>query len=81
MTGPDFNETAVHQYRARRPPGLAIRDELEDYYGKGVHHGHLYPNLDTLVDKGLVEKEQRDQRTNMDTITDRGRKEIEAQRE
>lgn len=38
------------------PHGLAIKDELEDYYEKEIHHGRLYPNLDTLVDKGLVEK-------------------------
>ena len=38
------------------PHGLAIKDELEDYYEKEVHHGRLYPNLDTLVNKGLVEK-------------------------
>ncbi|MFO7907959.1 MAG: helix-turn-helix transcriptional regulator [Pirellulaceae bacterium] len=44
--------------------GLAIKEELEDYYEKEIHHGRLYPNLDTLVEKGLVEKGQRDRRTN-----------------
>jgi len=29
------------------PHGLAIKDELEDYYEKEIHHGRLYPNLDT----------------------------------
>jgi len=33
------------------PHGLAIKDELEDYYEKEIHHGRLYPNLDTLVEK------------------------------
>ena len=37
------------------PHGLAIKEELEAYYEKEIHHGRLYPNLDTLVDKGLVE--------------------------
>ena len=46
------------------PHGLAIKDELNDYYEKEIHHGRLDPNLDTLVDKGLVEKGERDQRTN-----------------
>ena len=60
------------------PYGLAIKDELEDYYEKEIHHGRLYPNLDTLVDKGLIEKRQRDRRTNEYTTTRRGSREIEA---
>lgn len=63
------------------PHGLAIKEELEDYYQKEIHHGRLYPNLDTLVDKGLVEKGERDRRTNVYTITRRGKREIEARRE
>ena len=63
------------------PYGLAIKDELEDYYEKEIHHGRLYPNLDTLVDKGLVEKGQRDRRTNYYSLTRRGRREIEARQD
>ena len=62
------------------PHGLAIKDELEKYE-KEIHHGRLYPNLDTLVDKGLVEKGQRDRRTNYYTLTRRGRREIEARQD
>lgn len=62
------------------PHGLAIKEELEAYYEKEVHHGRLYPNLDTLVDKGLVKKGQIDKRTNAYSVTDRGRREIEARR-
>ena len=61
--------------------GLAIKRELESYYDSDVNHGRLYPNLDTLVDKGLVEKGQRDRRTNFYSLTRRGRREIEARRE
>lgn len=61
--------------------GLAIADELGDYYTKEVQHGRLYPNLDTLVDKGLVEKEQQDGRTNSYSLTGRGRRELEARQE
>jgi DNA-binding PadR family transcriptional regulator len=63
------------------PHGLAIKDELEDYYEKEIHHGRLYPNLDTLVEKGLVEKGEIDLRTNFYTTTRRGTREIEARRE
>ena len=63
------------------PHGLAIKEELEEYYESEIHHGRLYPNLDTLVDKGLIDKGQRDQRTNFYTVTRRGRSEIEAREE
>ncbi|MFW5934591.1 MAG: PadR family transcriptional regulator [Halolamina sp.] len=63
------------------PHGLAIKDELEGYYESEIHHGRLYPNLDTLVEKGLVEKGQRDRRTNFYTLTSRGTREIEARQE
>jgi PadR family transcriptional regulator PadR len=60
------------------PHGLAIKEELEEYYEKEIHHGRLYPNLDTLVEKGLVEKSQKDRRTNEYSMTRRGSREIEA---
>jgi PadR family transcriptional regulator PadR len=63
------------------PHGLAIKDELEDYYDTEVHHGRLYPNLDTLVEKGLIEKGQIDKRTNSYEVTQRGQREIDARRE
>ncbi|MFB6125279.1 MAG: helix-turn-helix transcriptional regulator [Halanaeroarchaeum sp.] len=63
------------------PHGLAIKEELEKYYESEIHHGRLYPNLDTLVDKGLIDKGQRDQRTNYYTVTRRGRREIRARRD
>lgn len=64
-----------------KPHGLALKDALEEYYNKEIHHGRLYPNLDTLVNKGLIEKGQRDRRTNVYALTDRGRRELEACRE
>jgi Predicted transcriptional regulators len=63
------------------PHGLAIKEELEGYYESDVNHGRLYPNLDTLVEKGLVEKGQRDRRTNFYTLTRRGERELDARQD
>jgi PadR family transcriptional regulator, regulatory protein PadR len=60
------------------PHGLAIKEELEDYYEKEVHHGRLYPNLDTIVEKGLIDKGQLDRRTNVYSLTQRGQRELDA---
>jgi DNA-binding PadR family transcriptional regulator len=64
-----------------KPHGLAIKDELEEYYETEIHHGRLYPNLDTLIDIGLLEKESKDQRTNVYAVTGRGERELAARRE
>lgn len=61
--------------------GLAIKRELEEYYGDEVNHGRLYPNLDDLVGMGLVEKGELDKRTNEYALTDQGRDVILAQLE
>jgi DNA-binding PadR family transcriptional regulator len=63
------------------PKGLAIKEELEKYYEGEINHGRLYPNLDTLVDKGLVSKGEIDKRTNSYSITQRGDREIESRRD
>ena len=52
--------------------GLAIKRELEDYYGSEVNHGRLYPNLDDLVEMGLIEKSELDKRTNQYELTEAG---------
>ncbi|WP_254838662.1 PadR family transcriptional regulator [Natronomonas marina] len=52
--------------------GLAIKRELENYYDSEVNHGRLYPNLDDLVEMGLVEKSELDKRTNEYALTDEG---------
>jgi DNA-binding PadR family transcriptional regulator len=60
------------------PHGLAIKEEMEAYYETEIHHGRLYPNLDTLVEKGLIEKGSVDRRTNYYTITRRGSRELDS---
>jgi len=64
-----------------KPKGLEIKAALEDYYDSEVHHGRLYPNLDDLVQRGLIEKGSKDRRTNEYTLTDRGRRDIKARHE
>lgn len=63
------------------PKGLEIKEELEEYYQSEVHHGRLYPNLDTLVDNGLIEKGTKDNRTNAYTLTQQGHRMIQARKE
>lgn len=62
------------------PHGLAIKDELENYYDKEVNHGRLYPNLDTLVERGFMKKGQIDRRTNSYALTESGKALIENRR-
>ena len=52
--------------------GLAVKRVLEEYYGSEVNHGRLYPNLDDLVEMGLVEKSELDKRTNQYALTEAG---------
>ena len=59
-----------------RPYGLAIKREIETNYTNEINHGQLYPNLDTLVEHGLVEKGTIDKRTNSYELIERGRREL-----
>lgn len=58
--------------------GLAVKVGLQERYGEEVNHGRLYPNLDALVDMGLVEKSQRDRRTNEYVLSGAGRQFVRA---
>ena len=66
---------------ADRPSGQDVKEEIEGYYSAEINHGRLYPNLDTLVNKELVEKGQLDRRTNYYEISDDGLRQIEDRRE
>lgn len=63
------------------PNGLEVKAALEDYYEGEINHGRLYPNLDDLVEEGLVEKSKRDERTNVYTLTESGRQLLDDRRE
>ncbi|ELY89936.1 MULTISPECIES: PadR family transcriptional regulator [Natrialba] len=66
---------------ADQPSGQDVKDEIETYYSAEINHGRLYPNLDTLVNKELVEKGELDRRTNYYAISDDGRRAIEDRRQ
>jgi len=52
--------------------GLEIKKRLAAVRKEEINHGRLYPNLDKLVEKGLVEKGELDRRTNYYQLTDKG---------
>lgn len=66
-------EIAGLEQAEETPHGLGIKAALEDYYGEDVNHGRLYPNLDDLVELGLVAKGTVDKRTNSYELTSDGR--------
>lgn len=61
--------------------GLAIKRRTEALYGHEINHGRLYPNLDELVEKGLVRKGEIDDRTNSYAITELGETVLDERRE
>lgn len=61
--------------------GQDIKEEIEQDYDIEINHGRLYPNLDTLVNKDLVEKGELDRRTNYYEITATGETAIQERRE
>jgi DNA-binding PadR family transcriptional regulator len=63
------------------PYGIEIGRQLGEYTSTDVNHGRLYPNLNTLVDKGLVKKQAKDDRTNFYMLTDLAIEVIEKRRD
>jgi len=61
--------------------GLEIKEELEKYYSDTVNHGRLYPNLDTLAEKGLIEKISLDGRSNGYLLAELGKSHIRQRKE
>ena len=61
--------------------GLAIKSALEEKREEEVNHGRLYPNLDELIDAGLIEKSELDKRTNRYELTEAGWAYIRAEHE
>ena len=67
----------VEIYQMDQPSGQDIRDRMEAEHGEDVKHGRLYPNLDDLVDYGLIDKGEQNLRSNYYQITNDGRRLVE----
>jgi len=55
-----------------QPSGQTIKACFEAETDTTVSEGQIYPNLDTLVEMGSVEKGQLDRRANYYMLTERG---------
>ena len=67
----------VEIYQMEQPSGQGIRGRMEAEHGEVVTTGQLYPNLDDLVDYGLIDKGEQDLRTNYYEVTNDGRRLVE----
>lgn len=63
------------------PYGLEVKRHLESYYGHEVNHAQLYPNMDKLVDRGLIRKGSKDRRTNSYALTPDGQRALRERRQ
>ncbi|NEU59238.1 helix-turn-helix transcriptional regulator [Halorussus sp. MSC15.2] len=55
------------------PKGLTIKARLDSEYGEDLNHSRLYQNLDRLVERNLITKGRKDDRTNEYATTDHAR--------
>jgi DNA-binding PadR family transcriptional regulator len=67
--------------RLERPSGQRIKEAFEESTGIDVNHGRLYPNLDTLVENGLVVQGDLDRRTNYYALSEAGEEALVQRRE
>jgi DNA-binding PadR family transcriptional regulator len=67
-----FQQTILVVLAEESRYGLAVKRELQSYYEEEANHGRLYPNLDELVERDLVEKSELDKRTYEYSLTDEG---------
>ena len=71
-------DTLICASGLHRPSGQAIRERLEKSTTRDeITHGQLYPNLDTLVDRGLLDRGEIDRRTNYYEVTAEGQRQID----
>ncbi len=52
------------------PKGLAIKTYLDEQHDDEINHSRLYQNLDQFIERGLLRKGKKDDRTNEYATTD-----------
>ena len=67
----------VEIYQLDQPSGQDIRGRMKAEHGEDVKHGRLYPNLNDLVDLGLLDKGEQNLRSNYYQITNDGQRLVE----
>ena len=78
----EFQRDVLHVLSGMdEPHGLAVAEELEQYYQADVDHGRVYPALDALVERDLVERTPIDRRRHRYALTHRGRRAMRNRRE
>lgn len=60
----------------RRPEGSRLQEVLEAFYPNEVYNARFYPNLDTLHERGYIQKCRADGRTNEYPLTETGREQL-----
>ena len=60
------------------PKGLDIRERVEEMCDESMTHARVYENLDQMVECGLLEKGEKDHRTNYYKLTEGGKDMISA---
>ncbi|EMA25646.1 helix-turn-helix transcriptional regulator [Haloarcula argentinensis] len=63
------------------PMGTEITAELEEYYDTEVTAGRIYPQLDAMIEKGLIRKEDKNGLANEYYLTKRRVRDLQAHRE
>jgi DNA-binding PadR family transcriptional regulator len=63
------------------PKGTAIRDYVSSEYGEQINDGRLYPALDGLAEKGLIDKSPQAGLANAYALTAWGERVLEAGRD
>lgn len=64
-----------------KPSGQEIKDRVNPLYESVITSGRLYPNLDKLEKRGMIERGEKDRRTNWYSLTDKGEETLANYRE
>ena len=63
------------------PDEEELKAHLEEYYESEINHSRLFPNLDTLIDTGLLQEAPHDERPDHYSVTDQGHRVLQRHRD